>query len=148
VARITGLDLKMIANWTDRGFADPYQGQWDWRRGRGRARRYTLRDILRFVLMRDLTERYAIPVPLGRRICGAVFSEAFSPEHLGYLVVERVRAEHIVTHWFGDETALAAHLRQDPRKSCLIVNTGATFASATAVLEKLSAEADPRQGGN
>ena len=139
VARMTGLDVKTVANWTDRGLADPYQGPAEWRRGRGYARRYSLRDTVRFALMHDLSDRYQIPLPLGRRICGAIFSEAFSQAAPGYLIVQGATANDVGTTWCKDEVALAKTLATYPMKSALVVNAKATLFEVMCAAEKARA---------
>jgi hypothetical protein len=146
VARIAGIqDVKTVANWTDRGLVDPYHGSWEWKRGRGRARQYSLRDILTFVLMRDLSDRYEIPIPLGRRICGVVFTEPFTPAKVGYIVVGGVRADRVRIDFFRTPRELARHLGSVPTKSRLVLDTAITFSAAQAEAQKVLSAREARQ---
>lgn len=86
VAAITGLDVRTVANWTYRGLCDPYRAPQNRKRGRGRPRIYTIRDLFSFVCMRDLG-RYGIGVPIGKEICRKAFFD--SPEGHGISVITK-----------------------------------------------------------
>ncbi len=132
VAAIAGIhDLKMIANWTDRGLVDPYHPLQGLKRGRGRARQYRFRDVLTFALMKTLSERYEIPIPLGRRICAMVV-EDLTPAHVGYVVVANVRANRILIHFFKTLQDLTRHMATDPMEARLIIDTAALLDKVTA----------------
>jgi hypothetical protein len=125
VAAIAGIDyLKMIANWTDRGLVDPYHPPQASKPGRGRARQYAFRDVLTFALMKDLAERYEIPIPLGRRIC-AVVVEDLAPARVGYVVVVNVRENRVSIRFFKNSEELARHMASDLMESRLVIDTAA-----------------------
>ncbi len=127
VAQIIDEPVKLVANWTDRGLVDPYQS-WERKRGRGRARHYSLRDILTFAAMKDLSDRYEIPVPLGQRICASALVDA-NPLRTGYVVVEKVRAERVKRVFCRTAEDLVRHLETPPMKSALILNMAALAAT-------------------
>ena len=86
--------------------------------------------------MKDLSDRYEIPIPLGRRICGVVVSDT-TPDHVGYLVVEHVRAERVRIDFFKTARDLTRYLSSVPTKSRLILNTEITVAAAQAAAEEV-----------
>ncbi len=138
VAQIIDEPAKLVANWTDRGLVDPYQS-WERKRGRGRARQYSLRDILIFAAMKDLSDRYEIPVPLGRRICASAYIDA-TPLGTGYIVVEEVRVERVKTVFYATAKELARHLDATLIKSALILNMAALAAAVASRAKQAMAE--------
>ena len=112
IAQLANTDIVNIHTWTTRGFTDPYHSNRRVRRGGGRARSYSIRDALRFVLMARLHSQYRTPLPQGMQICESVFGEEnFNPVHAGYLVVEEDQSgkEGRVV-WFENLKTLGQHL--------------------------------------
>jgi hypothetical protein len=132
VAQLAGIDdPKLISNWTDRGFCDPYQAATPRRRGRGKARVYSVRDALKLALMKDLSDRYQVPIPLGTRICAKAF-ETFHPARPGYLIIDRHSDAHLQVLWCGDSAELARQLTGSRAKALLVVNAASPFSEVLA----------------
>jgi hypothetical protein len=129
-------DTKTVANWTDRGVADPYKGPWEWKRGRGVARRYSLRDALRFALLRELVDRLQIPIPLGRRLCLVTFSEGFSPDRSGYTVVDNLKADFAAISSVTEEQLLSRLTTAGP-VPCLVFRPAEIYAEVLSRADKL-----------
>ncbi len=147
VAQIIDEPVKLVANWTDRGLVDPYQS-WERKRGRGRARQYSLRDILTFAAMKDLSDRYEVPVPRGRRICASALVDA-DPLRTGYVVVEKVRvARRVKTVFCAAAEDLVRHLEAPAMKSALILNMAALAATVESRAKQAITERNSARGAN
>src|SRR5205823_4426799 len=110
IAAIAETDILNVHTWTTRGFADPYAKP-RIRRGRGRARSYSVRDALRFFLMARLHEQYRTPLPRGFEICELVFAaENFDCGKAAYLVLEQSSSGAIDVQWCPDLNAVAQRL--------------------------------------
>jgi hypothetical protein len=134
-------DIKLLSNWTERGLCDPHAYPGIARRGRGRQRSYSARDVFRFALMKDLAARYAVPVPLGIRICDSVLGNV-DPARSAIFVVERVEINRVTTHCYLDASRLANRLSETSACSVLLINT----APLTHILEKIESLLHAKSG--
>jgi hypothetical protein len=143
VVKVTGLETATVSNWTNRGLVDPHValGQ---RRGRGFARAYTARNILKFALMADLS-RIFIPLPAAKLICRRVFAD-FKAANPGCWLIKKVMADpdagtstlHASFHLKGAE-ALHEAARLGLRAP-LIIDAAAVYRDCMHALEALLAE--------
>ena len=115
VAELANTDIVNIHTWTTRGFTDPYHTSPRSRRGGGRARSYSIRDVLRFFLMARLHSQYRTPLPQGLHICQSVFGEEnFDPQKAGYLVVEGDPSGVRKVRWYENLKTLEKYLAGEP----------------------------------
>ena len=135
VAVIADIPVRTVQNWTDRGLADPYRARSEVRRGGGVARRYSLRDALRFYLMARLHRDLRIPLPQGIRICGSAFGDTFNPLKPGVLVLQKSTAVTVGFKWYRNEDELTEFLRHAPTAS--IVNAQLILRNVTEKAKQL-----------
>ncbi len=148
VAEAAGVAPSVVATWASRGLVDPYGTG----RGRGRARLFTVRDVLWFALMRQLAD-LDIPLPSGRKVCQRVFGETFNMSQPGYVLVDQATsvlpgmtkvgrsAQQASSTPPVPETALIRFLRITDRPVHLIIDGLGIFRSVNEKLEAIEAKA-------
>ncbi len=150
VALLAGISVKFAANLTDRGLTDPYRYPEVGRRGRGRARRYCLRDALHFALVAELTERFRLPISYCRTLCWVAFSDSFSPGHRGFYFVNRL-SNHPGSAGASlsllTEPQLFERIKQQGTRPCFILNPGAIYDKVAQNAEKLVVDKERDQQG-
>ncbi len=143
VALLAEVPVKFAANLTDRGLTDPYRSPEFGRRGRGRARRYCLRDALRFALVAELTNRFRLPISHCRTLCRVAFSSSFSPQNRGFYFVNRL-SDHPggggASLSLLTESQLFEQIKRQGTKPCFIFNPGAIYDRVAQNAERLDQE--------
>ena len=145
VALLAGISVKFAANLTDRGLTDPYRCPEIGQRGRGKARRYCLRDALRFALAAELTERFRLPIAYCQTLWRVAFSQSFSPDHRGFYFVNRLsddRGGEVVSFSLLTEDQLFDRIKKQGTKPCIILNPGAIYEKVAQNADRLAAEKD------
>jgi MerR HTH family regulatory protein len=134
VARLAGTDMPTVQTWTTRGITDPYRVGKGFKRGRGRARFYSFRDVLKFYLMAKLRHTYRMPLPRGIDICRMVFGDSFIPDNARFMVV-RTGPIGAVVEWYPDASSLAKKLSTSIVDT--VVNVGLIVREVSLEVNKL-----------
>jgi hypothetical protein len=134
VAQVAETDITTVQTWTTRGLTEPYGLPGRLKRGRGRARMYSLRDALKFSLMVRLHKSYRTPLPHGIAICRAVFSDSFVPENARYSIVTATPESARAT-WFPNAESVAKHLKNS--RMATVVNVALVFGDTSAAVSKI-----------
>lgn len=127
-------DTTTIQTWTTRGITDPYRVGRGFKRGRGRARTYSFRDVLKFNLMTQLHKRYRMPLPRGKDICRMAFGDSFNPEKARFGIITATPISASVD-WTSDEASLIRKLSDSPVE--MVVNVGVIHREMSIAATKL-----------
>jgi len=138
IAELSAIDLVAVHTWTSRGLVDPYKSAEDLKRGRGRARLYSLRDALAFYLMGRLHKQYRLPLPQGRKICRSIFGSGYSPAKTKFVVLSVSTSLLVATAWCSTEAELAELLLRHPLAT--VLNVGLIWENVSAGAQQFLAD--------